>query len=267
MKLYKKTAINLFYALTFFAISGCQSSSTKNNLNRAIELDAQSIKGSVALSTYKSESKVTVLDKGKVSRKYKDSVQFKIDRRTINVSENGDMQFKIVTSDKKGNIELKDLAYPEPGQELYEMVDKAGKHLVVKDMMIGSIYYISRVALPSQPVKPGDTWSYRARWISEATGWPFEISIISKLESWSDCDGLMCATVSFTGEVILPEDFPLKATLESDIKGKYHYSPVSYEVLWGESKSKEEFYIEPIDKRIKVKSESCSMKDGYKKKC
>jgi hypothetical protein len=250
--------------MVFITLS-CQTKSIQND--QAFELYAQSVKGSETLSTYKSESKVEVFDKGKLAKKYTDTVEFKIDRRTINVSEKGDIQFRIVTTDKTGNIELKDLAYPEPGQELYEMIDKYGKPLVVKDIPIGSLYYVARVSLPKDPVKVGDTWNYRARWISEATGWPFEIALTSKLKSWSDCEGLMCAIIEFTGEVILPEDFPLKATLASKIKGIYHYSPVSFEVLWGESQSVEEFYIGPIDKKIKVKSKSCSSKEGYKKKC
>lgn len=225
------------------------------------------MKGSVFMSNYKTESNVVVLDKGKVDKKYKNSVEFKIDRRTINVNENGDIQFRIVTTDKVGNIELKDLAYPEPGQELYEMIDKYGKQLVVKDMPIGSIYYVSRIALPKTAVKVNDTWSYKTRWISEATGWPFEIQLNSKLKEWADCDGLMCALITFEGSVILPDDFPLKATLSSKLKGEFYYSPVSHEVLWGETFGEEDFFIEPINKRIKVKSKSCSAKEDYIKKC
>lgn len=271
MKSFKRTVTNLFVtgssaALIFTSLS-CQTQSAKAPTT-PLELYAQSVKGSVSLSQYMSQSDVVVTDKGKVTKKYTDKVSFKIDRRTINVSEKGDIQFRIVTSDKIGNIDLKDLAYPEPGQELFEMIDKTGKPLVVKDMPIGSLHYVARVALPKDPVKVNDTWNYRTRWISEDTGWPFEISLTSKLKSWSDCDGLACAVVEFSGEVLLPEDFPLKATLESKIKGVYHYSPVSFEILWGESESEEEFYIQPIEKKIKVKSKSCSVKEGYtKKKC
>lgn len=248
-------------------ILSCQTKSIKTSTTELYELNAQSVKGSVTLSKYKTQSKVEVLDKGKLAKKYTDTVEFNIDRRTINVSDKGDIQFRIETTNKIGNIELKDLAYPEPGQELFEMIDKNGKTLVVKDMPIGSLYYVSRVALPKQPVKIGETWNYRTRWISEATGWPFEISLDSKLKAWSDCEGLVCAIIEFNGEVILPEDFPLKATLTSKINGLYYYSPVSYEILWGFSESNEVFYIEPIDKKIIVKSKSCSVKDGYKKKC
>lgn len=266
MKSFKKTATNFLILFCSYVTLSCQSH-PKTQDQSPLEILAQSVKGSISLSTYTTHSDVVVYDKKKVSKKYTNSVEFKIDRRTINVNENGDIQFRTVTTDKKGNIELKDLAYPEPGQELYEMIDKHGKQLVVKDMPIGSIYYVSRVALPKNPVKVGDTWLYNARWISEATGWPFEITLNSKLKAWSDCDGLMCAIITFEGAVSLPEDFPLKATLSSKIKGEYYYSPVSHEVLWGESVSDEEFFIEPIDKKIKVKSRSCSYRDDYIKKC
>jgi hypothetical protein len=272
MKSSKRIATKYFSKSTTLLILvtsllSCQSGPKSSSTGLQVELNAQSVKGSVTTSTYQTKSDVVVYDKDKVSKKYTDSVKFDIDRTTINVNDKGDLQFRITTSNKTGNVELKDLAYPEPDQELYEMIDQYGKPLVVKDMPIGSIYYISRVALPKGPVKKNDTWLYKARWISEDTGWPFEISISSKLKSWTECDGLACAIITFEGEVSLPEDFPLKSTLTSKIKGEFHYAPISYEVLWGESKSEEEFIITPILKKIKVKSRSCSFKRGYSKNC
>lgn len=267
MKSFKKIATNIALLFIALGLANCSSSPKVNNSSEKVELIAQSVKGSTNLTNYQTESDVVVSDKGKVTRKYVDTANFDIERKTINVNEKGDIQFRITTSNKTGNVELKDLAYPEPGQELYEMIDKFGKHLVVKDMPIGSIYYISRVALPKEQVKVGDVWTYKVRWISEDTGWPFDLTIISKLKSWTDCDGLACAVITFDGEVQLPEDFPLKARLKSTIKGEYQYSPVSYEILWGMSESDEEFNIDTIEKNIKVKSKSCSYKIGYVKTC
>ncbi len=269
MKSFKKTATNLilFSTIAISAIS-CQSSGSKSSgISNAVDLNAQSVKGTESSSFYTTMSKIVISDKGKVTKKYTSQVKFEIDRTTINVNDKGDIQFRTVTKNKSGDIDLKDMAYPEPGQELFEMIDKFGKPLVVKDIPIGSIFYIPRVTLPKNAVHVGDSWSFKGRWVALDTGLPFELRIDSKLKAWSDCDGLACAIITFTGEVLLPEDFPLKSTLKSKIKGTFHYSPVSYEVLWGESFSEEEFYIEPIQKLIKVDSKSCSCKIGYVKKC
>lgn len=270
MKSSKKAATKYLFTFIIFltTLGGCQSTSNKDyGIDKATDLLAQSVKGSVSNYYYETKSKVIITDKGKVTKKYIDQVHFEIERQTINVNEKGDIQFRIVTSNKEGNMALKDLAFLEPGQELFEMVDKYGKPLIVKDISIGSLYYIPRIVLPKEKVKIGDMWSYKGRWISEDTGWPFELLITSKLKSWEDCDGLLCALITSDGQVALPQDFPLKATLKSVIKGTYYYSPVAFEVLWGESESDESFYIEPIDKEIKVKSRSCSYKTDYSKKC
>lgn len=267
MKSFKKIVTNLVLISPFLFL-GCQSTKTGSTSDKtAFDMSAQSVKGSESKSFYETKSNVVVSEKGKITKKYTSQVGFEIQRTTINVSEKGDIQFRIVTQNKVGDIDLKDMAYPEPGEELYEMIDKFGTPLVVKDIPIGTIFYIPRVTLPKSPVRPGDSWSYQGRWISLDTGLPFELSIDSKLKSWQDCDGLMCAVITFTGEVRLPADFPLKSTLNSKIKGTFHYSPVSYEILWGESFSNEEFFIEPLEKLIKVDSKSCSHKIGYNKKC
>lgn len=264
-----KGATNLIFVALVFPLFGCQSSGGKDNVDikKPLDLSAQSVSGSESNSYYETKSNVVVSDQGKVTKKYVSQAKFEIDRTTLHVNEKGDIQFRTVTKNKTGDLTLKDLAYLEPGEELLEMIDKYGKPLVVKDIPLGSIFYIPRVTLPKNPVNVGDTWIYKGRWISIDTGLPFELTVNSKLKSWSDCDGLLCAIITFTGEVSLPADFPLKSTLKSEIKGVFHYSPVSYEVLWGESFSEEEFYIEPIQKLIKVDSRSCSYKIGYNKKC
>lgn len=263
-----KIGLSLSVASICLLALSCQSSGPKNiNQKKPVELFAQSVKGAESEYFYKSESNVTIQEKSKVTKKYVDSVEFEYDRKTINVNDKGEIQFQISTKNKKGNIELQDLAFLEPGLSLLEMIDKYGKPLVVKDIPMGSIFYIPRITLPKTAVKVGESWTYRGRWISFETGFPFELQLVSTLKAWSDCDGLLCAVITFSGEVILPEDFPLKATLKSKIKGEFYYSHVSYEVLWGVSESVEEFYIEPIDKLIAVKSSSCSHKKDFYKKC
>lgn len=265
MKSFKKIATS-FYLIIFSTIylTACQSSPlTPVDVKKPLELHAQSVKGATSNSFYKTESQVVVLDKKKVSRKYKEFAEFNIKRKTLHVNEKGQVQYLTTTSDKKGNMTLTDLAFPEPGNVLYEMIDKFGQPVVVKDYPIGSVFYLPKVALPKTKVKPGDEWSYKGRWISQDTGWPFELNLISKLKEWSSCEGTLCAIVTFTGFVKLPEDFPLESQLTSEIKGQYYYTPFSNEILWGVSESNEVFKIDKIQKVIRVKSQSCSHKLNY----
>ena len=255
--------------ISFFLLH-CQSSHIKKlNVLDSMDLPAQSIKSSISNYEYTTQSRFRISTNGKMTKKYTKKAQFNIQRRTLQVSPKGEMQFRITTSDKKGNMDLKDLALPEPGEELYEMVNKFGQPLVVKDYPVGSIFYIPRISLPKTKIKVGDEWIYKGRWISKNTGWPFEMSLKSKLKSWSDCNGVLCAIVTFTGAVSLPKDFPIRGFLKSEIEGEYHYTPFSFDVLWGKSSSVEVFELksEKLAKKIKLKSKSCSRKLDYFKQC
>lgn len=256
--------------LLILSFTGCQISSLKKvSISDPLDLPAQSVKSSVSDYEYVTKSRFWVSLGEKRPKEYIKNARFNIRRRTLHVSPQGDMQFRITTFNKEGNMDLKDLALPEPGEELYEMVDQFGRPMVVKDYPVGSIFYIPRVALPKVKVKVGDEWTYKGRWISQNTGWPFEMNLKSKLKSWSDCRGVLCAVVTFTGEVSLPEDFPVHGSLKSKIKGEYHYTPFSFDVLWGESISSEMFELKnnKVSKIIKLKSKSCSRKVDYFKKC
>lgn len=232
-----------------------------------LPLQASTVQNSNSEFRYTTKSDVKVYDKGKKTREYTDFAEFNIQRHTLHVSENGEMQFRVNTSDKKGNMSLNDMAFPEPNETLLEVIDSYGKPLVVKDHPMGSVFYLPRISLPQNSVKEGDRWSYRGRWISKDTGWPFEIEINSKLLAWADCEGTLCAVIEFTAGIILPDDFPLRSTIKSKIKGRLHYAPHSFDVLWGESQSDEMFEIGELQKQIVVKSKSCSYKIGYSKVC
>lgn len=240
---------------------------TRIEVKEPLLLQANSTKYSNSEFHYMTKSAVKVLDKGQTTRAYSEFADFKIQRHTLHVSENGEMQFRVTTSDKKGNMSLNDMSFPEPNETLLEVIDQFGTPVVVKDHPMGSVFYLPRVSLPRNKVKEGDTWSYRGRWISKETGWPFEIEINSKLLAWADCEGTLCAVIEFNAGIILPEDFPLRSEIKSRIKGRMHYSPHSFEVLWGESHSEEVFSISELEKEIRVTSSSCSYKIGYSKSC
>ncbi len=248
-------------------ILSCQSSVKSMDIEGPLLLQASSLQNSNSEYFYTTKSDVVVMDLGKKTRSYVDFAEFRIQRHTLHLGENGEMQFRVNTSHKKGNMSLNDMGYPEPNETLLEVIDSYGKPVVVKDYPIGSVFYLPRVSLPENPVNEGDKWSYRGRWISRDTGWPFEIEINSKLTSWADCQGTLCAVIDFTARVILPEDFPLRSTIKSNIKGRLHYSPHSFDVLWGESESDEMFEIAELKKQIIVKTKSCSYKIGYNKNC
>lgn len=245
----------------------CQSTVKGVDMDGPLPLQASSLQNSNSEYFYSTKSDVVIMDQGKKTREYVDFAEFNIQRHTLHLSENGEMQFRVNTSNKKGNMSLKDMGFPEPNETLLEVIDSYGKPVVVKDYPMGSVFYLPRISLPENPVSAGDKWSYRGRWISMDTGWPFEIEINSRLVSWSDCMGTLCAVIDFDARVILPEDFPLRSTIKSKIKGRLHYSPHSFDVLWGESESDEMFEIEELKKQIIVKSKSCSYKLGYTKTC
>ena len=134
------------------------------------------------------------------------------------------------------------MGLPPKGQILLEVVDSKARVLAVKDYPQETIFYLPKIALPSNKVKPGDSWKFSSVWRSLKTGWPFEIELDLTLDSWVDCGGLQCAYIKFKGAVGLPPSTPLKnSKLESEIEGELVYAPIGHQFIWSLSKTREIF--------------------------
>lgn len=247
----------VFLAFIFF--SGCSSISLKKmQISEPKELEISIISGSLNVESYKTVSRIKVhaIDKNKnkkLTEKKLEISSFNLNRQAISVIEDGQAQFKYWVTGLQGDVDLTNMGLPPEGKSLLEVVDKKAKVVAVQGFPESTIFYLPKIALPKNAVKPGDEWSYTGSWRSLKTGWPFQVDLDLKLISWVSCGGLRCAHIKYSGKISLPEDNPLKkAKLESSINGVFVYAPVGHQFMWSYSESVETFISS--SKEVSVKS-------------
>ncbi len=249
-----------YLLITFFVF--CSSCSTlpleKSNDVRPENIELSLIMGNRNIDKYKTSSRIKVYALGKekssklIEKKLEFS-EFSLNRKTLFVGDNGQVQFNYWVTELQGDIDLTAMGFPLQGKILTKIINKKAEVLDVKGFPKETVFYLPKIVLPKTAVKPGDTWVYKGRWRNLKTGWPFKVDLKLKLKSWFFCGGLKCAYIVYTGQVSLPEDSPLKkAILKSKIKGEFVYAPIGHQFIWSYSNSVETFLSK--SKRIEVKS-------------
>ncbi len=235
----------LYTILTVFVLSGCASLGLKKfPVSGETPLEIGMVSGNKNIELHKTQSKIKVYAKKpkKLMEEKLERGEFRVNRETLTVNDQDQSHFRYWVTDKRGDVDLLDLALPPVGKFLIEVVDKNAKTLAVKGFPKETLFYIPRISLPGKKVKPGDSWTYSGRWKGLETGWPFAISVKSTLKAWVKCGTAKCAHIKYSGAVSLPEDSPIKeGKLDSEIRGEVIYAPIGHQFLWTSSSSREKF--------------------------
>lgn len=234
----------LTLVLTFLSL-GCSSLGLKKfPVNGPTPLEIGMVSGNKNIEFYKTQSKIKVYAK-KPMKLMEDKLErgeFRVHRESVLVNDKDQSHFRYWVTDKRGDVDLLDLALPPVGKSLIEVVDKDANVIAVKGFPEETLFYIPRISLPGKKVKPGDKWDFNGRWRGLETGWPFAISVTSTLIAWVKCGTAKCAHIKYSGRVSLPKDSPIKeGNLESQLKGEIVYAPIGHQFLWTSSSSKELF--------------------------
>ncbi len=249
---------NTFLLFLVFLCSCTSLDLPKIEVDEAKKIELSIIPGSVNVERYKTVSRVKVhaLDAQKrktLTEKKIEISNFNLNREALTVDPNGDVQFKYFVTDLQGDVDLTNMGLPPEGRVLVEIVDKFAKVRAVQGFPVGTIFYLPKIALPSQKVKPGDQWVYQGEWRSLKTGWPFQVTLNLSLKNFVQCGGLRCAHITYDGQISLPDTSPLKkSVLKSKVEGEFVYSPIGHQFLWSYAKSVETF--ESLTKLVSVKS-------------
>jgi hypothetical protein len=163
----------------------------------------------------------------------------------------GDRFTQVITvSDKDGTIGLHDFAMPEPGERLEVVSDALGKILKAGDWPPNSIFYVSPIAVPEQPVEVGDTWTMQASWLSLTDMVPYELDMVNILKGFVTCGADTCADIEVNGNVAMQG--PLNRTLvfRSEWRGRLLFALEAGTVVWSRVNSEELFAYERVYRTV-----------------
>ncbi|MBX9769530.1 MAG: hypothetical protein K2X47_19800 [Bdellovibrionales bacterium] len=185
-----------------------------------------------------------------------ESVDFLVQNKTTQVLPNGNIHVKVETLSKDGQVDLRDMAFPEPN-EVLEMVYAANAK-VLKAGRYGaeSIFFVPPMSLPDVPVKVGETWALSHRWKSQKNGVELKLELTSILKNIYPCTGNpfkdKCAEIEISGDVTVPAAKQSGFELSSRNSGRLLISLSSGAYIWGDIRTEETFQSGGI--RMEVRS-------------
>lgn len=242
-------------------LAGCSSIPLKKAPHKDKDsLKMSLISGNLNVEGYKTKSEIKVYINKTESKKVlvEDKMEksdFRLNRKVLNVDAKGRAQIKYWVTNLNGEVDLPSMGFPPTGKALFELVDDRANVLIAKDVPEESIFYMPKISIPESEVAVGEEWSFKKRWRSLKTGWPFELNLVSKLKSWYDCGGARCAHIEYKGYVKIPKDSPVsEGVLISSLSGEFLYSPVGHQFIWSSSESQEDF----ISGKKEVRVRSCT---------
>ena len=77
-----------------------------------------------------------------------EKVDFKVKTTTTEVFPNGEVGYLIQTVEKKGDIPLHDLAFPEPGERLDQVLTRSSRVLKAGEHSAQSVFFLPPIPLP-----------------------------------------------------------------------------------------------------------------------
>ncbi|MEQ1877760.1 MAG: hypothetical protein ABL958_14040 [Bdellovibrionia bacterium] len=237
--------------LFIFFMTGCATLSGKNR-PQPVKLDSPvllELSGSVNRLEviryhFASHKESSVIGKAEKPEIKDEKVEFAVQTTTREVFPTGDVGYLIETVSRVGDIKLHDLAFPEPGEKLEQILTRNARVVKAGEYSPDSIFYLPPIPLPVEPVKVGDTWTMRHQWASDSTGVPLELDMVAILKGIYVCgENDQCADIEISGQVSLPQRIP-KLTLDSEITGHLIFAVQHGSIVWSEIRTTEKVAAE-----------------------
>lgn len=156
----------------------------------------------------------------------------------------------ITVTKKDGTIGLHDFAMPEPGERLEITTDSRGKILKAGDWPSNSIFYVSPISLPEQPVEVGDTWTMQSTWLSLQDMVPYELDMVSILKGFVKCGNDTCADIEVNGNVAMQGALQQALVFRSEWRGRLLFAVNAGTVTWSRVNSEEIFAYDKVYRTV-----------------
>ncbi|MCM2282208.1 MAG: hypothetical protein NDI61_10215, partial [Bdellovibrionaceae bacterium] len=248
-----------------FTVLGCASSPDGDVSNRDVpgvveSLPAVTVEDAVELQLGAGGSRTETLkhvsrtvsksyERGRLRDQQENSVEFET-QSDIHPRSDGVVEQSVRTLEKKGNIDLRLLAFPEPGETLDLRLTKDGRVLRAGRYSKESVFFVPPISLPSEPVRVGDTWVLVAEWTGFEENTPFQLEMVSVLKGFVACGQDQCADVELSGEVKLPFEIRQLVGFDSEWRGRLLFSRQSGSLVWSRLDSVETMRAEGVFRRV-----------------
>lgn len=156
----------------------------------------------------------------------------------------------ITVTKKEGTLGLHDFAMPELGERLEIVSDPRGKILKAGDWPTNSIFYVSPVSLPDQPVEVGDTWTMQSSWLSLQDMVPYELDMVSILKGFVKCGTDTCADIEVNGNVAMQGTLQQQLVFRSEWRGRLLFAVNAGTVTWSRVNSDELFAYDKVYRTV-----------------
>ncbi|RYZ77218.1 MAG: hypothetical protein EOP05_02560 [Proteobacteria bacterium] len=155
---------------------------------------------------------------------------------------------------KDGVGDLHDFAMPELDEKLEVTADSLGKILKSGDYPPESVFYVSPISLPENPVSVGDTWTMEASWLSLEEMIPYQLQMVSILKGFWQCGtgttADTCAEIEISGDVGFQGPLTKAMNFKSSWKGRIFFALNAGTVLWSRTDSEERLIAERVRRDV-----------------
>ncbi len=257
----------MFYSirnvLIFLLLVSCTT--LDRNRSAPIVVDADSVKmlfdiprKRVEFVDYNYKSHTKVYDGSILRKEEKDNADFKI-RYELKKSKDK-MTYLMKTIDKVGDVNLKDMAFPELNKTIKLVVNSSGlvldakklddkAHVYSKDDLI----YMPILSLPDKKIGVGDSWNISYTW-SGTKGLSYITDLRSEAVAFYECElDELCVEIKLDGNVTIPEGEILGIVLKSELSGRILLNTRLGTVLWSNFATKDRLASGPNV----IESKSC----------
>jgi len=235
----------ILVGLNVLTVLGCSHGTTKGLSGREVQisgpvkLEINNEAGHTEVTHYRYDSIKDTHDERKIRVKREEVVDFKTKSVVTSSKGTGEVDVRMETFEKDGEMDLNDLSFPEKGEAIDFVMDRASNVIKAGNYPPESIFFVQPVPLPPQAVSKGDTWEIEQGWLSRNNGMPLKLDIIGILTKFVECgENDRCADIEISGKVTVPTGL-VKATLESKVEGHLLFALRGGLVVWSEIRTHE----------------------------
>ena len=252
------------FALVTIAVSGCASKSPKSaeplppgakgelatvKMKGPVELRMKAEAKSVETVEYYHVSASRAFEGKELRHEKTDTLTFTAQAETTK-AENNRFSQTVTVLKKEGTIGLHDFAMPELGERLDLVSDSRGKILKAGDWPTNSIFFVSPVSLPENPVEVGDTWTMQSSWLSLQDMVPYELDMVSILKGFVTCGEDTCADIEVNGNVTMQGALQKTLVFRSEWRGRLLFAVNAGTVTWSRVNSDELFAYDKVYRTV-----------------
>ncbi|RME17286.1 MAG: hypothetical protein D6797_02855 [Bdellovibrio sp.] len=223
--------------------------------SRKVYMQLKGLPGQTFITKYRVKTHVQEEEKGKKVRDKTDKVQFKVSEKVLQGSPFGEaLVLQVSTIEKKGSMDLHELATPEFGESFLVVLSARGEVLQYGDFPRRSIFFVPSFVLPEDSVEVGDTWTSSSFWVSPHSALPLKMDVVYILKGLYECGEAFtpCAKIEVSGGVSIPGLDPQKARYYSQVQGTLLFSTQLGQMLWSSIESSEQLVRK--DRRVLIHS-------------